>query len=112
MFYGTFFYLSDGQSKDTKMPTSDKVPLLNRAFQKQDCKNQRNSLTHTCKLPYSSVRCQVAKMQNTADICRLSVTNALPVYRIYADFPLRMHYLFTLKEGSLFTLITNCQTAV
>ena len=25
-----FFYLSDGQSKDTKMPTSDKVPLLNR----------------------------------------------------------------------------------
>jgi hypothetical protein len=30
MFYGTFFYLSDEQSKDTKMPTSDKVPLLNR----------------------------------------------------------------------------------
>ena len=30
MFYGTFFYLSDEESKDTKMPTSDKVPLLNR----------------------------------------------------------------------------------
>ena len=31
---------------------------------------------------------------------------------MYADFPLRMHYLFTLKEGALFTLITSYQTTV
>lgn len=33
-----------------------------------------------CKLPFSSYRCQVAKKQDAADICKLSVTNALPVY--------------------------------
>jgi len=30
VFWGDFFYLSGGQPKDIKMPTSDKVPLLNR----------------------------------------------------------------------------------
>ena len=52
----------------------------NRASKKQDCNKQRNYLNHTCKLPFSSYRCQVAKKQDAADICRLSVTNALPVY--------------------------------
>ena len=79
-FYGTFSIYPVDNRKTFKCPTSDKVPLQNRAFQKQDCNNQRNSLNHTCRLPYSSVCCQVEKMQNTADICRLSVTNALPVY--------------------------------
>lgn len=62
-----------------KKPGPDIAALPNRAFQKQDCNNWRNSLNHTCKLPYFSVRCQVAKMQNTADVRRFSVTNTLPV---------------------------------
>ncbi len=46
----------------------------------QKCNNLRNLLNITCKLPNSSHRCQVAKLQNIADMCRLSVTNTLPVY--------------------------------
>lgn len=46
----------------------------------QKCNNLRNLLNIMCKLPNSSHRCQVAKQQNTADMCRLSVTNTLPVY--------------------------------
>lgn len=46
----------------------------------QKCNNLRNLLNIKCKLPNSSHRCQVAKLQNIADMCRLSVTNTLPVY--------------------------------
>lgn len=46
----------------------------------QKCNNLRNLLKITCKLPNSSHRYQVAKQQNIADMCRLSVTNTLPVY--------------------------------
>lgn len=46
----------------------------------QKCNNLRNLLNITCKLPNSSHRCQVVKLQNIADMCRLSVTNTLPVY--------------------------------
>jgi len=46
----------------------------------QKWNNLRNLLNITCKLPNSSHRCQVAKQQNIADMCRLSVTNTLPVY--------------------------------
>ena len=33
--------------------------FLNRASKKQDCNKQRNSQNHTCKLPFSSYRCQI-----------------------------------------------------
>ncbi len=46
----------------------------------QKCNNLRDLLNITCKLPNSSHRYQVAKQQNIADMCRLSVTNTLPVY--------------------------------
>lgn len=46
----------------------------------QKCNNLRNLLKITCELPNSSHRYQVAKQQNIADMCRLSVTNTLPVY--------------------------------
>ena len=46
----------------------------------QKWNNLRNLLNITCKLPNSSHRCQVAKQQNIADMCKLSVTNTLPVY--------------------------------
>lgn len=46
----------------------------------QKWNNLCNLLNITCKLPHFTHRCQVAKQQNTADMCRLSVTNTLPVY--------------------------------
>ena len=46
----------------------------------QKWNNLRNLLNITCELSNSSHRCQVAKQQNIADMCRLSVTNTLPVY--------------------------------
>lgn len=46
----------------------------------QKWNNLRNLLNITCELPNSSHRYQVAKQQNIADMCRLSVTNTLPVY--------------------------------
>ena len=63
----------------------------------QKCNNMRNLLNITCKLPNSSHRYQVAKQQNIADMCRLSVTNTLPVYA---------------KRTFTFSVIQHCQTAV
>lgn len=46
----------------------------------QKWNDPRNLLNIKCKLPNFSHRYQVAKQQNTADMCRLSVTNTLPIY--------------------------------
>lgn len=61
------------------MTNTSNLLVSKSSIKKQDCNKQRNSLNHTCKIPFSSYRCQVAKKQDAADICRLSVTNALPV---------------------------------